>query len=550
MAWWPARTRGVDINTGRRLHQGAPIQSPAVRYKTTRITEWHRLPSAELFQLQAEIPPVNGAASSSPSPSLAEVDVRHGVRISLVYDEAVGRYVPKGAAGYDAEIEKSGSSAYDSVLRLLSSSFLPEGVTPSYYRFMRWRILQRFINANVHVFGTQSLLLGLGIKSRNTLGLGAALNWVLKDALGKIVRMVWASRMGRKFDPDAKRWRFRSAFVFAAGNGLEVATYVFPQLFLIFATVANCCKQVSMLTSSATRNALYNSFRDGQRENIGDITAKGEAQIAVVDLLGIASGVTLSRAVGVSVQSVLIIWILLQCAEIFCMYHEIRSVVFRMLNFERMHHVIEKFVSSAADNGLEQATIPTPEEEARSEKIFLPPSHLARRGIAFGSLGRAKLAPDELSELMQIFSKEKFLLVVGENQKSGRRIYQKRYGKNLKKAHTDTQANCHIVLHTDATNADIVKSTLALSFLRRSLADSVYTNDDGEVIVPPLRSQDCTEMIAEARDKTDVAFPNFLKALSAAGWAPPARYMFGRVTMRAEWPIQGRAATAAAFPPT
>lgn len=79
---------------------------------------------------------------------------------------------------------------------------------------------------------------------------------------------------------------------------------------------------MSMLTSSATRNALYNSFKridgvdggkgsdtisgtnstvaagrrrsGGASENIGDITAKGEAQIAVVDLLGIASGICLS----------------------------------------------------------------------------------------------------------------------------------------------------------------------------------------------------------------------------------------------------------------
>ena len=86
--------------------------------------------------------------------------------------------------------------------------------------------------------------------------------------------------------------------------------------------LANSCKQMSMLTSSATRNAIYNSFRSvdivggggagssvsggsgggsatggrvtGAVENIGDITAKGEAQIAVVDLLGIASGICLS----------------------------------------------------------------------------------------------------------------------------------------------------------------------------------------------------------------------------------------------------------------
>jgi hypothetical protein len=86
--------------------------------------------------------------------------------------------------------------------------------------------------------------------------------------------MVWASKMGRKFDPDAKRWRYRSSLLFALGNGLEVMTYVFPAFFLLLATTANCFKQMSMLTSSATRNAIYNSFRDGTRENIGDITAK------------------------------------------------------------------------------------------------------------------------------------------------------------------------------------------------------------------------------------------------------------------------------------
>ncbi|GMH57507.1 hypothetical protein TL16_g02399 [Triparma laevis f. inornata] len=79
---------------------------------------------------------------------------------------------------------------------------------------------------------------------------------------------------------------------------MEIVTYAFPLFFLFYATLANCLKQISMLTSSSTRNALYNSFREKGRENIGDITAKGEAQISVVDLFGIASGVCLSKFVG------------------------------------------------------------------------------------------------------------------------------------------------------------------------------------------------------------------------------------------------------------
>jgi hypothetical protein len=230
---------------------------------------------------------------------ISEVDVRHGVRISLAYDPVSDRFLDshslQGLSTAAISRRISRPSLEQKVRQIVVNAFLPEGVTNNYYTFIKWRIVQRFINANVNVFGTQSLLMGLGIQNkRATLGLSAALNWVLKDALGKLVRMCWASQMGRKFDPDAKRWRYRSSLLFALGNGLEVMTYVFPYWFLLLATLANSLKQMSMLTSSSTRNALYNSFRDGTKENIGDITAKGEAQIAIVDLLGIMSGVCLS----------------------------------------------------------------------------------------------------------------------------------------------------------------------------------------------------------------------------------------------------------------
>jgi hypothetical protein len=46
---------------------------------------------------------------------------------------------------------------------------------------------------------------------------------------------------------------------------------------------------MAMVTSSATRNTIYKSFARTS-DNIGDITAKGESQIAVSDLLGLATG--------------------------------------------------------------------------------------------------------------------------------------------------------------------------------------------------------------------------------------------------------------------
>jgi Vitamin B6 photo-protection and homoeostasis len=466
--------------------------------------------------------------------SIAEIDMRYNTQSLLRYDDTLRQFVTASdESAYHSNLQSvNGESMIPEIhtfkllhktnkwiRSFLFQSFFPDGVTPSYYRFVKYRVLQRFINSIVHVLGTQSLLLGLGFKSK-ALGLSAAMNWVLKDVLGKLVRLIWASRMGGRFDSDAKRWRYRSALVFALGNSLEIITFINPSFFLVWATLANCCKQVSMLTSSSTRTAIYNSFRTA--ENIADITAKGEAQIAVVDLLGITCGVFLSKAIGMNAVNVVGVYIALQCSELILIYRMIRAVEYRVLNFERMIQLIDKFVSAKMKN--ESLNLPTPAEMARSEKIFLPPAHLNRRANAFGSLRRAKLEPDELTELINIFNYDKFLLVVGQNVKNR---------KSFLSRDTVPGENCHVVLHANATSVDIVKSTLALSILRRFLIELPYS----------VRSRDCYNEIRKANDLCDKWFPSFLKKMSTQGWAP-ARFMFGRVTMRAVWPLHPKGKSA------
>ena len=184
---------------------------------------------------------IEHAHSSASIPPLYSVDIRYNTRFPLTYDASTGRYLDVMSTDEQSSHISPEDKKINTISRFLQSAFVPEGVTPSYYRFMRWRILQRFVNANVHVIGTQSLLMGLrgmhrtsnGAVGAVATGAAAATNWVLKDTLGKIVRMLWASKMGRKFDPDAKRWRFRSSLIYALGNGLEVSTYLHPQFFLI-----------------------------------------------------------------------------------------------------------------------------------------------------------------------------------------------------------------------------------------------------------------------------------------------------------------------------
>ena len=179
--------------------------------------------------------------------------------------------------------------AYASTRRNLRRIFLPVAVNEEYVSYTRWRCVQRLLSATVNVFGVQAMVMAVGLRDAKAVAAGgavvgaaAAVDWVLKDALGKVTRLGWAARMGREFDGDAKRWRFRSSLLYATGNGLQIATFAFPLLFLLLATVANCLKQVSMLTSTATRSAIYRSFAATETtNNLGDVTAKGEAQIAV-----------------------------------------------------------------------------------------------------------------------------------------------------------------------------------------------------------------------------------------------------------------------------
>ena len=166
-------------------------------------------------------------------------------------------------------------------------------------------------------------------------------------------------------------------------------------VFLLFATLSNCLKQISMLTSSSTRNVIYNSFKGPNHSNIGDITAKGEAQISFVDLFGTSFGIFLSRRVGVSVCRLVACYALLQSMEVACMYMQIRSVVLKTYNFERLWGNVEGFVRGYVEGG-KLGEIETPKDVARKERIFLKPKNCRRRADAFGSFKRANLDPDEL----------------------------------------------------------------------------------------------------------------------------------------------------------
>lgn len=162
-----------------------------------------------------------------------------------------------------------------------------------------------------------------------------------------------------------------------------------------------------MLTSSATRNTIYRSFA-AQQNNIGELSAKGEAQIAVADLVGTACGITLSRAVGTSRNSILMSYLVLTSLDISAIYREIRSVIFKQLNFERAVIVLRHYITT------EGAEVLPPTEVAGIERIFRGPK-VATRSV-FKLLSDIAVpdhvAPSDLQRILEVFQDEKFAVLV------------------------------------------------------------------------------------------------------------------------------------------
>ncbi|KAJ7523319.1 hypothetical protein O6H91_18G046500 [Diphasiastrum complanatum] len=179
------------------------------------------------------------------------------------------------------------------LMQALRNIFIPEHVRPNYVPYMRWKFLHRVLSSILHVQSTQAMLRAIGVGAQRALPSAAALNWVLKDGLGRFGKLVYAASLGQTFDSDIKRVRFTTSMLFSISLGLEMLTPFFPHHFLLIATLANVGKSISFAAYVSTSSAILKSFALG--DNLADIAAKGQVQAVVSDNLGLAIAVAISR---------------------------------------------------------------------------------------------------------------------------------------------------------------------------------------------------------------------------------------------------------------
>jgi len=244
----------------------------------------------------------------------------------------------------------------------------PNGVSPEYYLYCKWRFLQRIASSSLSVMATQQMLLAVGLGAQRALPTAAAINWVLKDGLGRIGKLSVATQFGRQFDADIKRFRFISSVVYDMSAGVEIMTPLFPKQFLLLATCANIGKSIGVTTANVVRAPIQVSF--SLQSNLADIAARTSAQQVVSDNLGLALAVAITAAVRnlpkVRTTLPFVLYPILSGIDLFCIHKELKCVQLKTVNKERGEII--------AEHWLQQGEAPSFAEVAKHEHLFLAPS--------------------------------------------------------------------------------------------------------------------------------------------------------------------------------
>lgn len=260
---------------------------------------------------------------------------------------------------------------YDNVITHFLPANYPSSVVNGYGRFAALSFGASIAGSAAMVLSTQTLLLAVGIVGSNTTSasvMAGALNWVLKDGIGQLGGVWFASYMGRsisQFDSNPKYWRMVAAIVLDGATLLEMCAPLVPTTggaVLMLASIANVGKNIGFLTASASRAALHQALMARDANNLGDITAKAGSQSMAASLCGTALGIGLSPVLG----DVPLYWgfgfVGLCVIHQGCNYQALKAVPLSQMNRQRCEMVLEEYVM--------KDTVLTPSQVAAQESIL------------------------------------------------------------------------------------------------------------------------------------------------------------------------------------
>eukprot|EP01135_Chromosphaera_perkinsii_P010010 Nk52_evm45s1992 gene=Nk52_evmTU45s1992 len=270
--------------------------------------------------------------------SVRTVSGKEGERLPPTSDE-----VNSKSEGFSLNLAVSARIARSRFLRVFFPKGYPETVPDNFMSYSIWQAIQMSSGAACGVLSMQALLYAVGLGA-GAIPLAAALNWIIKDGLGQLGGVLYASLVNSKFDSDPKFHRFYAIVVMQLATFVEICTPMFPGLFLPLAALSNIGKNIAWLAGSATRAQMHLSF--ARVDNLGDITAKITSQTIASTLIGTGFGVGFSSFIGTDPSNIMLAFFPLSAITLYANFRSICVVRMETLNEQRSEHIFRKCIVS------------------------------------------------------------------------------------------------------------------------------------------------------------------------------------------------------------
>ncbi|EFJ42799.1 hypothetical protein VOLCADRAFT_119273 [Volvox carteri f. nagariensis] len=187
------------------------------------------------------------------------------------------------------------SSIPDSIRDLFLPPGFPDSVTPDYLPYQLWSLPTHVTGHLSHSLATSSLLTAVGVSTSPaaTVALSASIKWIIKDGVGALGRFIVGSRFSAEFDEDPRRWRLVAELLSTAGLGLEVATSLYPQSFMLLASAGKFGQALGKGMGKPVFRVIQTHFARSQ--NVGAVAAKEEVWEVAAQMVGLMASVAVLR---------------------------------------------------------------------------------------------------------------------------------------------------------------------------------------------------------------------------------------------------------------
>ena len=185
-----------------------------------------------------------------------------------------------------------------SVVQVLRESLLPAeypgSVPPEYAKYQLLNSFQSSCSYVREFLGLSRLLQGLGVGGSGAAPTAAAMNWLLRDGVGMVGGLIFASRFGTRFNQNVKSWRLFADLVNNVGLTLEIIAPAYPRAFIPLICVAALCRSLCGISAGAA-NAVISSHWGEKNGVIADVAAKNGNQATLVNLICLAGALVFGK---------------------------------------------------------------------------------------------------------------------------------------------------------------------------------------------------------------------------------------------------------------